>query len=133
MDVAEIMELIGGLPPYKQREVAKKAVWLVDRNTIRENAAQRYADIVSTAERVTGFTNDPVKKDSGSVTVRLLAGWKMMDEGYTKMEISRAMKRDHATVVFIARKRTIAEQIPAAYRDLLTWYKQLNEKLLNND
>lgn len=129
MDAKELIESAKRLPLGQQKFVANWLVWNIDKVEHRANAIDRYADIVRVTEDVTNMHNDPKRKDSDSVFVRTLAVWRMIEEGYSKTDIARAMGRDHSTVVYINHIFKAAKSLPNAYKAHLYCYDKLNKEL----
>ena len=129
MDAKEIIDATRRMSLGKQKYIANWIVWNIDKIEHRQSAEERCATIMSAVEQVTNMTNDPARKDNDSVFVRTLTAWRMMDEGYTKMDISRAIGRDHSTIVYIHKLRKTAEQLPNAYRQHLYFFDKLNKSL----
>ena len=129
MDAKEIIDATRQMPLGQQKYIANWIVWNIDKIEHRQSAVDRCADIMAVAEQVTNMVNDPAKKDSDSVFVRTLTAWRMIEEGYTKMDISRAIGRDHSTIVYIHKLLKTAKQLPNAYRQHLYFFDKLNKSL----
>ena len=133
MDAKEIIDAAWRLPLGQQKQIANWLIWNIDRTEHRAEASERYADILHTAERVTGKRDDPGRRDGDSVFVRTLAAWRMIEEGYTKMDIARAMGKNHSTIVYIDKQRKAAKELPNAFPAHLSSYNKLNLALNDND
>ena len=133
MDAREIIEATRQLPLGQQKQIANSIVWNIDKIEHRMDAAERYAVILQTAEAVTNMRNDPTRKDSDSVFVRTLTVWRMIEEGYSKMDVSRASGKNHATIVYLDKIRKAAREIPAAYKAHLNMYNKLIIALNNGN
>lgn len=131
MDAKEVIEAAGGLTLAQQKQVANWLIWHIDKVEHREAAEDRYKTIVAVCESVTNMRNDPDHKDNDSVFIRTLAVWRMVEEGYTKMDIARAMGKNHATVLYLYKIHKAAEELPNAYKAYLHSFNKL--KLALND
>ena len=129
MDAKEIIDATRKMPLGQQKFIANWIVWNIDKMEHRQSAVDRCAAIMAVAEQVTNMVNDPSKKDNDSVFVRTLTVWRMIEEGYTKMDISRAIGRDHSTIVYIHKLMKTAKQLPNAYRTHLYFFDKLNKSL----
>lgn len=131
MDAKEIMDAAGELSLAQQKQVANWLIWHIDKVEHREAAQDRYKTIIAVAEGVTNMRNDPDHKDNESVFVRTLAVWRMVEEGYSKMDIARAMGKNHATVLYLNKIHKAAQELPNAYKAYLHSFNKL--KLALND
>lgn len=131
MDAKEIIDATRKMSLGQQKFIANWIVWNIDKMEHRQSAVDRCSAIMSVVEQVTHMVNDPKRKDGDSVFVRTLTTWRMIEEGYTKMDISRAIGRDHSTIVYIDKLRKTAKQLPKVYRQHLYFFDLVN-KTLNN-
>lgn len=129
MDAKQITDTAMALPVGAKKRLAARLIWDLDRLAHLADAGNRYASIVAVAEEVTNMRNDPDRKDAGSVFVRTISAWVMLDEGYKLAEIGRAMGKDHSTVAYLKRLRRDATELPAAYGQYLFAYKKLKQAL----
>lgn len=129
MDAKEITETALALPIGQKKRLCAKLLWDIDRLEHLADATDRYTRVVAVAEEVTNMRNDPARKDAGSVFVRTITTWAMLDEGYTLAEIARAMGKDHSTVAYLKRLRRNATELPAAYGQYTYAYKKLKNAL----
>lgn len=129
MDAKEITETALALPIGQKKRLCAKLLWDIDRLEHLADATDRYTRVVAVAEEVTNMRNDPARKDAGSVFVRTITTWAMLDEGYTLAEIVRAMGKDHSTVAYLKRLRRNATELPAAYGQYTYAYKKLKNAL----
>lgn len=131
MDAKEIIAAVTALSMSQQKYVAKWLIWNIDRIEHLQSASERWKAVVAAAEDVTNMVNNPARKDGDSCFVRTLAVWRMVDEGYTRTQIARAMGKDHSTVTHICTIRKDAVKLPNAYRAYLHSFDKL--KLALND
>ena len=129
MDAKEITETALALPVGAKKRLCAKLLWDIDRLEHLADATDRYAQVVAVAEEVTNMRNDPARKDAGSVFVRTIATWAMLDEGYKLAEIGKAMGKDHSTVAYLKRLRRNAAEVPAAFAQYTYAYKKLKQAL----
>ena len=129
MDAKEITETVLALPIGAKKRLCAKLIWDIDRLAHLADAGDRYAQVVAVAEEVTNMRNDPARKDAGSVFVRTITAWAMLDEGYKLAEIGKAMGKDHSTVAYLKRLRRNAAELPAAYAQYNYAYKKLKKAL----
>lgn len=129
MDAKEITETVLALPIGAKKRLCAKLIWDIDRLSHLADANDRYAQVVAVAEDVTNMRNDPARQDAGSVFVRTITAWAMLDEGYKLAEIGKAMGKDHSTVAYLKRLRRSAAEVPAAFAQYTYAYKKLKKAL----
>lgn len=129
MDTKEITETVLALPIGAKKRLCAKLIWDIDRLSHLADANDRYAQVVAVAEDVTNMRNDPARQDAGSVFVRTIAVWVMLDDGYKLAEIGKAMGKDHSSVSYLKRLRRDADALPMAYAQYLHAYKKLKQAL----
>ncbi len=129
MDAKEITETALALPLGYKKHLCERLIRDIHRLEHLAAASYRYTQVLSIAEEVTNMRNDPDRKDAGSVFVRTITTWAMLDEGYTLAEIGKAMGKDHSTVAYLKRLRRNATELPAAYGQYNYAYKKLKNAL----
>lgn len=102
------------------------------RDEVPKDTEFRFCELVIDAEHVVGCRVDGTRR-AASVMIRRFVAYRMRQEGFTIMDISRTMKVNHATVFHYVKQMQTSFDLPVYYaRDLEMYHKfedRINEQV----
>jgi len=102
------------------------------RDEVPRDTYVRYQDLILDAEHVIGCRVDGTRR-AASVMIRRFVAFRMRQEGFAIMDISRTMKVNHATVFHYVKQMQTCFDLPVYYaRDLELYHKfedQIDEQV----
>jgi hypothetical protein len=127
MDKQELIRAARRLPVESRKEIAKAIIQSIDRDLSAPSAEDRLAELITVACSALGVTDyNPRRKANGDAYVRNFCALTMREEGYTLLQIGRAMGRHTSSVITMSRR---GDEMRHGYfgTDILARYKKFNE------
>ena len=134
-DIEEIVSVIETMEKEKPLEknedyYSEALLRICKKYKLYQACKERYKQLVPIAEEVTGETIGKERTFEHTI-LRCMIACRLKDEGYSLSDIAKAMKYNHATIIFYFKKKEDFLSLPLMFEREVRWFKAFDEALKN--